>query len=95
MEYCRAACRDTGDARYCILESTLGAILNWWDRHDESGGVPVEVVGEIERTLTSGVADVLGTTSAPDAGKKAHDLRDVVIDLLTEPDDWIRRGFVK
>lgn len=92
--WCRDYCEASGDGRYCSVGETLRSIDDWWREHDEPGGVPTELLREIEHEVMSWLPAVLAAVTPGDGAALARTMREAVQARLLGPSDWRRDGYV-
>jgi hypothetical protein len=92
---CRIACETSGDARYCVVAQMLDGLAAWLEDHDESGGVPIELLGEIQSVVAQGLPAVLDADSSATGTAIARSLRETVLRMRSEPDEWKKGGWAK
>jgi hypothetical protein len=85
---CQERCENTGDGRYCILADVFSAIDDWWSEHNESGGVPQDIVHDLEGVLGSQLLPVLRSDNLAEAAKLATMLRREIEPKLIGPSGW-------
>jgi hypothetical protein len=92
--WCRDYSEATGDARYASIGQALSELFEWWSFHDESGGIPVQLMNEIEEIIKSRLSEILMTESARDAAPLARSFRQEIERKLSGPQDWVAGGYV-
>lgn len=85
-------CIRTGDARYCVLSSTLEAVEEWRYMHEERGGVPAQTLVEIDDLVTTALPNVLDSLTAAEGAQLASDLFESIRLLLGDSRLWVKRG---
>jgi hypothetical protein len=88
----RRTCLETGDARFCILRELVDRVAEWRTEHEEAGGVPGELLAEIDAALEAAVPAILDEGLSARASILAHELVERASLLLGGPSDWVRRG---
>src|SRR5687768_14152875 len=91
--WCRDHCRNSGDARFCLIGSTLSGIDRWWARHEKGGGIPVQLEERIGSEIMRGLPAVLETPDPADAAGLAAAFEEEIGALLLSPDEWVLHGF--
>lgn len=92
--WCRDWCEASGDARYCVVSDTLRTVDEWWLVHDEYGGVPQPLVGELEALIVDHLGTVLDLDDPAAASQVARTMREQVVSLLSGPAEWRAQGWV-
>jgi hypothetical protein len=95
VEESAASARATGDARYTTLADLFGSLQEWWSDHDEMGGIPSPLAAEIDSLIVSRLPEVLRAASAAEGYAMAAGLASEVRRLMTGPNDWIKRGYLR
>lgn len=95
VEECVTSTRASGDARYPALADLFESLHEWWSDHDERGGIPSPVAADIDSLIVNRLPGVLSAASAAEGYAIAADLAREVRRLMTGPDDWIRRGYLR
>ena len=84
----------TGDARYASIGRALYELFEWLSWHDERGGIPVQLMSEIEETIKRMLPEILAAESARDAAPLARTFRQEILHRLSFPEDWEASGYV-
>ncbi len=88
-KWCSDWCTESGDARYCILSDCLQQLWDWWEDHSESrGGVPSDLVAEIENSVKQQLPAIISAGQASYAAYLAAALRQQIFSLLLPVEDW-------
>lgn len=79
--WCRDWCEATGDGRYGIVGETLDVLSRWFEEHDKYGGVPTELVGELDALLERELPSILDAEDPSSAAILSRGLREAVQDV--------------
>ena len=93
--WCRDYCDETSDARFCSIGDALQSFDDWWREHEKLGGIPSEVLDELDAFITQRLTTVLDTDDLDHGARLARDFRDQLRWKLTRPQDWRNRGLVR
>ena len=91
-EECDARARETGDARYPVLEQVLIQMSSWWG---ERGGIPTALANEADALFKAQLPDTLAAESAAEGYVRATSLAQELRGLMTGPSNWVARGYLR
>jgi hypothetical protein len=92
---CRDHAEEIGDVRFYSVSSALVELDRWWEKHEAHGGVPAELIDQLEHTLSERLPALLDEPEALRGAHLARDFRREVESLLFEPPDWVDIGYAK